>query len=300
MLRKSRWVLALLFCFMLVACSSNDEQSSNESSGDSGESVEESTSKKAATNGLSETPAAEDTSQTIPESTEDKMMVYEAHIELETEDYDQFYQSLQTRMEENEAYIIETNVHKTERGNREGFIRLRVPQNNFETLLSEFEDVSDSIQSRDVSGRDVTKEYVDLDSRLEAKQKVETRLLTFLEQAEATEDLIKISQDLERVQSEIETLKGQMNYLENQSDFSTITLNIKETKVVVPKVESKELNTWEKTKQAFFSSINAVVNFFSWIVVFVIGYSPILVLLIAIGVVGWLLFRKRRKQTKAD
>ncbi|KHE69544.1 hypothetical protein LD39_12755, partial [Halobacillus sp. BBL2006] len=108
MLRKSRWVLALLFCFMLVACSSNDEQSSNESSGDSGESLEESTSNKAATNGLSETPAAEDTSQTIPESTEEKMMVYEAHIELETEDYDQFYQSLQTRMEENEAYIIET------------------------------------------------------------------------------------------------------------------------------------------------------------------------------------------------
>ncbi|KHE66688.1 DUF4349 domain-containing protein, partial [Halobacillus sp. BBL2006] len=200
----------------------------------------------------------------------------------------------------NEAYIIETNVHKTERGNREGFIRLRVPQNNFETLLSGFEDISDSIQSRNVSGRDVTKEYVDLESRLEAKEKVETRLLTFLEQAEATEDLIKISQDLERVQSEIETLKGQMNYLENQSDFSTITLNIRETKVVVPKVESKELNTWEKTKQAFFSSINGLVNFFSWVVVFVIGYSPILVLLLAIGVIGWLLFRKRRKRTEGN
>lgn len=53
--------------------------------------------------------------------------------------------------------------------------------------------------------------------------------LPFLEQAEATEDLIKISQDLERVQSEIEGLKGKIKYLENQSDFSTITVSIQET-----------------------------------------------------------------------
>ncbi|ARI78055.1 DUF4349 domain-containing protein [Halobacillus mangrovi] len=296
MFKKTKWFLIVLLSLTLIGCSSGEDQSAEESTADTSEPSEGATSEEVATNGLSETPESKDSSKVIPDNTEDKMMVYEAHIELETEDYDQFYQSLQEKMNETEAYIVETNIHKTEQGNREGHIRLRVPQNHFETLLTGFEDISDTIQSRNVSGRDVTKEYVDLESRLEAKNKVESRLLTFLEQAEKTEDLIKISQDLERVQAEIETLKGQMNYLENQSDFSTITVSLTETKVVVPKVDSQELNTWEKTKQAFFSSVNGLVSFFSWLFIFIIGYSPVIVLFAAIALLGWLWIRSRKKR----
>ncbi|MGI8314464.1 DUF4349 domain-containing protein [Halobacillus mangrovi] len=300
MLKKTKWFLFVLLSFTLIGCSSGEDQSAEESTADSSDSSEGATSEEAATNGLSETPESKETSKVIPENTNDKMMVYEAHIELETEDYDQFYQSLQEKMDETEAYIVETNIHKTPQGNREGHIRLRVPQSHFETLLTSFKNISDTIQSRNVSGRDVTKEYVDLESRLEAKSKVEARLLTFLEQAEKTEDLIKVSQDLERVQAEIETLKGQMNYLKNQSDFSTITVSLTETKVVVPKVDSQELNTWEKTKQAFFSSVNGLVSFFSWLFIFIIGYSPLIILFMVIGLLIWLWLRKNRNRVKEN
>lgn len=53
-----------------------------------------------------------------------------------------------------------------------------------------------------ITGQDVTEEYIDLESRLKSKQAVESRLLSFMEQAEKTEDLLAISKDLAKVQEE--------------------------------------------------------------------------------------------------
>ncbi|MGP4062011.1 DUF4349 domain-containing protein [Halobacillus sp. H74] len=288
MRKKSTWLGVLILIFFLAACSNEDSQESTESNEDA------STTQESKTNGLSETPEAEnDAAEETQDNQTEKMMIYEAHIELETDDYDQFYQSLEKRMNEYDAYMVETNIHKTERGNREGHLRLRVPQPNFDALLGGFEDITDNIKSRNINSRDVTKDFVDLESRLKAKEEIEARLLSFLDEAEATEDLIKISQDLERVQSEIETIKGEMNYLSNQSDFSTITLSIKETKVVVPEVDQQDLNTWGKTKQAFFTSINGINSFFSWLAIFFIGYSPVLLPILLIAALFW--WRRKKK-----
>ncbi|MGP4077237.1 DUF4349 domain-containing protein [Halobacillus sp. K22] len=280
-----------------AACSQSEdnlaetsEEQSDEGSPDSGKS-----------NGLSETPSQggnneENDSARIAQNTEESMMVYEAQLDVETNDYDQFNQQLQTKMDQQEAYMVESNIHKNEQGRRQGHIRIRVPQPNFESLLAGFEEISSEVLSRNISGRDVTEEYVDLESRLQAKEKIESRLLNFMDQAEATEDLIKISQDLERVQSEIEVLTGKMNYLENQSDFSTITLSIQET-AAGANLNASPTSIWEETKLAFSNSIHNVGQFFSWLVVFLLGYSPFLVLFAGLILLFWFIRRRRKKST---
>src|SRR5690606_18783760 len=125
---------------------------------------------------------------------------------------------------------------------------------------------------------DVTEEYVDLQSRLRSKQAVEERLLSFMKEAEKTDDLLKISNDLARVQEQIEQIKGRMNYLENHVAFSTITINIQEKAVIIPEIKNtSELNTMENATKLFFETINAILNVFSNFIVLLIGYSPIIV-----------------------
>lgn len=296
MFKKREIVILLsLLVLFLTACSSNENADSIQD--DNTETTEEVSDSQSTAelskNGLSETSQA-DAEAEESSVVEDRMMIYEAHIDLETKDYDQFQKNLQERMNSFEAYMVETNINKTDNGTRQGHIRIRVPQQNFQPLLSGFENISDNIKSRNINSRDVTKSYVDFESRLKAKEEIEARLLSFLEDASATEDLIKISQDLERVQADIESIKGEMNYLENQSDFSTITLSITETKVVIDGVEQENLNTWEKTKQAFFNSINGMVNLVSWITIVVLGYSPIFIPLIVIGL--FIFWQKKKKQ----
>jgi uncharacterized membrane protein YkoI len=296
MYKKSAIVILFsLLILSLTACSEGeDTNSSQDANTETTQEASDSESTAESTkNGLSETPQADEEVEANTD-VKDRMMIYEAHIDLETKDYDQFQQKLQERMNSFEAYMVETNINKTERGTRQGHIRIRVPQQNFAPLLNGFENISDNIKSRNINSRDVTKSYVDFESRLKAKEEIEARLLSFLEDANATEDLIQISQDLERVQADIESIKGEMNYLENQSDFSTITLSITETKVVIDGVEQQNLNTWGKTKQAFFNSINGIVSLVSWITIVVFGYSPFLIPLLVIGLFIW--WQKKKKQ----
>jgi hypothetical protein len=88
---------------------------------------------------------------------------------------------------------------------------------------------------------------------------------------------------------------GKMKYLENQTSFSTIELSMYENRVVVPEIESKELNTWEKTKKQLATSTNSLLSAGSALIVFFVGNLPVLLLLGAIGViVFWIIKRRLR------
>ncbi|WP_181349166.1 DUF4349 domain-containing protein [Thalassobacillus sp. CUG 92003] len=301
------WASTILCLILLITgCSSDDQESQTGESNDSSEATSEEASQDGAADssgneqGLSgaNSENAEDNQNNVA-SVQNQMMIYNAQIELETENYDDFNQELETRMQKHEAYMVESTLHNSEEGNRQATIKLRIPQENFDPFIEGIPSYSDEVISKNVSGRDVTEQYVDLESRLEAKEKIESRLMTFLDEAGKTEDLISISQDLERVQEEIEVIKGKMNYLDNQSDFSTITLNVTETKVVVPGIENQQLNTWEKTKQTFMTSINGLSSFFSWVIITVVGYSPVLIPVLIVIALYWL-YRRRSAHTREE
>lgn len=145
-----------------------------------------------------------------------------------------------------------------------------------------------------ISGEDVTEEYVDLESRLKSKRVVEERLLAFMEEAEKTEDLLKISNDLAKVQEEIDQIVGRMKYLENKSDLATVTIHIEERNVSLTGEE--DLNTWERTAEQFKKSLNFLMSFFSGLVVYVVGGFPIIAIMALIGLIIYYIIRKQRKK----
>ena len=115
-----------------------------------------------------------------------------------------------------------------------------------------------------------------------------------MKDAEKTEDLLKISSDLAKVQEEIEVLVGKIKYLENQTSFSTIELTMVENRVIIPEIENKDLNTWEKTKKQFITSTNALLSIGSGIIVFIVGNLPVLILVTIIAVAVFWIIKKRK------
>lgn len=115
-----------------------------------------------------------------------------------------------------------------------------------------------------------------------------------MEQAEKTEDLLKISNDLATVQAEKEQILGRMKYLKNNVDYSTVTIQLEEELVKVGSIQDKEsLNTWEKAKSQFVSTINGLNSFLSTVIVMIVGLSPILIPVVVI-VIAWIIYRKRK------
>ncbi|MFP3511198.1 DUF4349 domain-containing protein [Peribacillus sp. SIMBA_075] len=285
--RKKVILIFGLFLF-LGACSSNDKEESlpksqeekAESKMDSSLSGEQASDKKA------EKEAA----------TNDRMVIHQAQLQLKVKNLEKTQMKIERKANEYGGYIVESNVYREDEERVEGTITVRIPEARFQDFLVVTEGQASEVAGRNVTGQDVTEQYVDLKARLKSKRAVEERLLAFMQDAKKTEDLLKISSDLAAVQEEIEQLTGQMKYLENQTSYSTVTITLSQERIVVPGIDNAKLDTWERTKKQLATSANLLLKAGSGIIVFIIGNLPILIVLGGSGaVVHWAMKRRGKR-----
>lgn len=225
-----------------------------------------------------------------------RKVIYNASLQMEVKNLPDVQDKIRDLSSQMGGYIVDQRLYEDTKERQEGYLTVRVPQAQFQIFLSKVKLLGIKVENQSVSGQDVTEEYVDLQSRLKSKKLTEKRLTQFMNEAKDTKTLLEISNELSKVQEEIETLEGKIKYLDNQVDFSTVTINLAENKVVVPGLENNQLNTWEKTKKQFMKSINFLVSFLSWLIVFMIGNLPVIVLLGLIGFIVFLIWKYRRKK----
>lgn len=227
---------------------------------------------------------------------QDRMVIYQANMHIEVKEYDKVEKQIQDKVAKLNGYIVETATYNRNENSIEGYLMVKVPQESFYAFLNDVEETSINVHERQISGSDVTEEFVDLESRLKSKRVVEERLLSFMENAKKTEDLLKISADLGDVQQEIEQIVGRMNYLQNNVNYSTVTIHIQEKLLNVSSMQNPdELNTWLKAKSLFMDTVNGIITFFSGVFVIVVGLSPIIV---PVGVAGLIVVYVVKKQGK--
>ncbi|WP_404451567.1 DUF4349 domain-containing protein [Virgibacillus necropolis] len=230
-----------------------------------------------------------------------RKIIYTANLRIQVKNFQEVLNDIQTQVTNRGGYIVESNMYgDNEEGSTSGQITARIPQDQFREFITFVEKGSSKVLESSITGQDVTEEYIDLESRLKSKHVVEKRLLSFMKQAEKTEDLLTISEDLAKVQGEIEEITGQMKYLQNKADLATVTIQIEENNVKLSGISKDELNTWEKTKQQFLKSINFLISAFSGLFVFLIGNLPLFILLGCIGLITFLIVKKSRKDNQRD
>ena len=304
-------VLVIGICLLLIACSNDSGSSesadqsmdydSSEAKAESPNLSNEMESEIASDESSDESNKEESNSSNAKESAKDRKIVYTANLAIEVKDIQQSLNHIQTKVSDYGGYIVESTMDKGQEDDMaSGSITVRIPQDQFREFIQLVEDGSSKVIENSISGQDVTEEYVDLESRLKSKRVVEERLLSFMEKAEKTEDLLTISNDLATVQEEIEQVLGRMKYLDNRAELATLTIHIQENNVTLTTMNNQDLNTWEQTKQQFVKSINMLVSFFSSLFVFLVGNLPVLLLLGGLGVVFLLIVKKKMNHRQND
>lgn len=109
----------------------------------------------------------------------------------------------------------------------ESGIKVRVPVEKFEETVDEFLKLGDVI-SHQVTTKDVTAEYTDLEIRIKNAVVVRQRLEDLLSRAQNVEEALKVERELRRLTEELEVMKGRIKLLQELSNYSTITVNFME------------------------------------------------------------------------
>lgn len=202
-----------------------------------------------------------------------------------------------TLAEQRGGFVVSSETYLDANDSLVGSITIRIPAEQFEETLAQIKQAVELIESESVTGVDVTEEYIDLQSRLKNAQALEASYVSLLERSGSIDDLVKVTKQLGEVREEIEILQGRIRYLEARTDFSTITVEMRERPSVVPSVTDRFdiLLVFQEAFQALVLLGRGLLVALIWIVV--IG-GPIFILFWIIWKLSRRKIRHGKKQAK--
>lgn len=136
---------------------------------------------------------------------------------------------------------------------------LRIPAESFERALTELEGLGE-VKGEEISGEDVSQEFVDMEARVRNLEAQEAVLLRLMDRAVSVADTIRVQRELQGVQLEIERLTGRLRYLGDLTEMSTISLSLVEVGAPGHKPPTGVLaKAWERAVDGALAIVSAVI-----------------------------------------
>jgi Domain of unknown function (DUF4349) len=152
-----------------------------------------------------------------------KKIIKTATLNLETIDYTKFSNKISETANRFGGYVADEQQTETEY-KIENVLTLKVPVDQFQGAVDFLTTGETKINEKKITSEDVTTQFVDTKSRLEAKRAARLRYLDFLKQAKNMEEMLQVQNEIDAIQEQIESAAGRINYLDNASAMSTIHL----------------------------------------------------------------------------
>lgn len=159
----------------------------------------------------------------------DPKIIREGGVTFQTPDLKQTRIFLDSLIQRYKAYVVNDDQYKFDDRIEQRLV-IRVPADGFDALVGELERNVERFDSRTISARDVTEEFLDVSLRIQIKKETEKRYRDILVRAKTVKDILEVERYLGRIRTEIESLEGRLKYLENRISFSTLTVTFYELK----------------------------------------------------------------------
>ena len=220
-------------------------------------------------------------------------------LSIQTKEYEAYITAMTERVTALGGYVENSTNHMgtyySSNTNRNSTYVVRIPADKLDAFLAGAEEKGKIVRKTE-SQKNVTLEYVDLESRINAYKTERATLTGLLEKAESLENVLAIQERLSEVNYEIESYTTQLRVLENRVSYSTVNLEINE----VERVTEEKPTIGSRIKNTFLDSVDELVDWVSDFIVNFIGGLPIILPVAAVIVAVILIFRKiiRKRRNK--
>lgn len=182
----------------------------------------------------------------------------------------------------------------TEYIDAETSFKIRISAEKREEFVSVVDETGNVVYNSKTT-EDVTLQYVDTESHLNALKVEEETLLSLLEKAEKLSDVFDIQARLTEVRYQIESYESQLRVYDNQVDYSTVNLTVSEVNRETTQVKR---GFWSEATAEFSDTLYYVGQSLRGFAIWFIGSIPVFAILAVVIVVAVVLvkrsIRKRR------
>ena len=238
---------------------------------------------------------------------EERKIIRNASLDITAEDASELYSSIVAYGAELGGYEFSYSV-----SNYEAYsvihATFKVPPERLNDFVSFIGDRGEVVNSS-MSSEDITDSYYDALTRLDTKRRSLDQYYRLLRDAKGVEEIVYIQRVIDGITEDIESLEGRMRVWNSQVDMSTVNLYIRQ--VNDPLQIRKEIN-WNTLslddmayliRRGFVTMTNTILSLAQWLVVALVGYSPLWFILAA-GIFLWRAWRRKRgivgKKVKAN
>lgn len=215
--------VCLPFLFLsLVACSSKPNNAA----------ITESESVSNAVNAAEPATTTNNIGSTAQNINPTAKIIRNATVKMQVENFRESLSAIENTIRTYQAYIASSN--ETHADNQlENTLTIRVPAANLDLLLNKLISHSSYLNYKNITSEDVSTEFIDITARIKSKKAVEERYLTFLKDAKNVKEMLELENEIRKIREEIEATQARINYLNDQTAYSTITLEVYQPTTVV-------------------------------------------------------------------
>jgi hypothetical protein len=168
-------------------------------------------------------------------------IIKDGRMEITVEDLEYTKRKVDSLVRLFKAYYADetyTNMDFSQRYN----LRIRIPYVGFEAFIDKIESGIGEVTFKNITSRDVTEEFIDLETRLQNKSNYLLKYNELLKKAKTVKDILEIEEKIRLIQEEIESVQGRLKFLNNQVDFSALDLQIS---------KKPDLNEYSRNRDKF-------------------------------------------------
>ena len=229
-----------------------------------------------------------------PQTGTDRKIVYTASMRMESTRFDDARAALLAAVEDCGGYLESTDQSgSAKEGSRWVSYTVRVTAVKYTAFLEQAGQAG-SVLNLNESAQDITLEYVDVQARLESLESKKARLEALADKAETTADLLEIENQLTEVQYQLESYTRQMKVMDNQVDYCTVDISLREVATLTP----TGVSFGERIADAFTGGWTAFAAFVQDAVVAIIYNLPLLIIFGILAAVLVPVLRKRRQNKR--
>ena len=233
----------------------------------------------------------------VQQPAQPRLIVRNASLSLVVTDVPKQVEAIAQIAKDYNGFIVSSNSTTFGNDTRANVV-MRVESDKLDNAIGRLRAMAIEVRNLNVTGEDVTAEFVDLDAQLKNLESAEAQLKKILEQTEKSEDVLAVFKEITAIRGQIDQIKGRMKYLSQSAALATVSVEL------IPDAAAQPLappawrpgGTLNNAIEALIRSLQGLVDI---AIYFGIAVLPILLLIISPFVLLFWLLRRISRNRKA-
>ena len=168
----------------------------------------------------------------------DRKIIRNANLTMEVKSTSDMQHKVTSIAESHGGFVVTSEAKQREDADPEKRtldikLVVRVPSERFGSALDQIRGLANTLREENVTGQDVTEEFIDLEARIRTQRALELQFLEIMKQARKVEDALEVQRQIADVRTDIEKLEGRKRFLENRASLSTIVVTLEGPRQIV-------------------------------------------------------------------